>query len=210
MSQRSIDVTPQQSGSSFGKKDADGRCSVIRRQLKSCGISESASEIITSSWKEGTRKQYSSAWDKWYFWCLRRHSNPFDTTQAVVISYLNFLRLEGKSYSVINTHKSMLLQTLQFFDNEWCSNACLISRFMKGLFHVIPLKPRYQFTWDVSKVLTFLSTLFPLDRLSMKMLTLKLTALIALLTAPRAQTLQWTWIIWTLWNLKLFSISKIY
>ena len=90
---------------------------------------------------------------------------------------------------MINTHKSMLLQTLQFFDNEWCSNACLISRFMKGLFHVIPPKPRYQFTWDVSKVLTFLSTLFPLDRLSMKMLTLKLTALIALSTAPRAQTL---------------------
>ena len=76
----------------------------------------------------------------------------------VVISFLNFLRLEGKSYSVINTHKSMLLQTLQFFDNEWCSNACLISRFRKGLFHIVPPKPRYQFTWDVSKVLTFLST----------------------------------------------------
>ena len=90
---------------------------------------------------------------------------------------------------MINTHKSMLLQTLQFFDNTWCINACLITRFMKGLFHVNPPKPRYSCTWDVSKVLSYLSSLFPLDGLSMKMLTLKLTALIALSTAPRAQTL---------------------
>ena len=90
---------------------------------------------------------------------------------------------------MINTHKSMLLQTLLFFNNDWCSNPGLISRFMKGLFNVNPPRPRYRCTWDVSKVLTYLSSLVPLDSLSMKMLTLKLTALIALSTAPRAQTL---------------------
>ena len=120
---------------------------------------------------------------------MLRYVNPVITTEEVVISYLNYLRLEGKSFSLINTHKSMLLQTLTFFDNPWCKNSTLISRFMKGLFNVIPPKPRYQFTWDVSKVLTFLYTLFPLDELSLKMLTLKTVALIALSTAPRAQTL---------------------
>ena len=61
---------------------------------------------------------------------------------------------------------------------------------MKGLFHINPPKPHYSCTWDVSKVLSYiLSSLFPLDGLSMKILTLKLTALIALSTAPRAQTL---------------------
>ena len=54
----------------------------------------------------------------------------------------------------------MLLQTLQFFDNDWCNNPNLISRYMRGLGNVIPPKPRYSVIWDVSKVLVYLSTLF--------------------------------------------------
>lgn len=83
----------------------------------------------------------------------------------------------------------MLLQTLQFFNNTWCNNTCLIVRFMKGLFNVTPPKPRYAFTWCVSSVLRYLSSLYPIEKLSLKSLTLKLTALIALSTAPRAQVL---------------------
>ena len=119
---RSPEVTTQQPNTSHVQEVKDGRCCFIRKQLQSRGISKSASDIIASSWRDGTRKQYDFAWKKWYFWCLRRHSNPFVTTEEVVVSYLNFLRLDGKSYSVINTHKSMLLQTLQFFDNDWCNN----------------------------------------------------------------------------------------
>jgi hypothetical protein len=44
-------------------------------------------------------------------------------------------------------------------------------------------------TWDVSVVLTFLFTLYPLSELSLKLLTYKLIALIALTTAARAQTI---------------------
>ena len=84
----------------------------------------------------------------------------------------------------------MLLQTLPFLGNSWCSNAALINRFMKGLHNVIPPKSRYIFTWDVSLELNYLKGLFPLEDLTLKHLTLKTTALIALAVAPRAQTLQ--------------------
>ena len=83
----------------------------------------------------------------------------------------------------------MLLQTLNFFDNAWCCNPSFISRFMKGLFNTLLPKPKYTFIWDVSVVLRYLSSLVPVEELSMKLLTLKLTALIALSSAPRAQTL---------------------
>lgn len=99
------------------------------------------------------------------------------------------LHKDKKSYSVLNTHKAMLLQTLPFFGNTWCSNVFLITKFMKGIFNICPALPRYRFTWDVSTVLKFLRTLYPLNKLSMKMLTLKVSALIALSCAPRAQTL---------------------
>ena len=84
----------------------------------------------------------------------------------------------------------MLLHTLNLFSNSWCSNPILIARFMKGLYNKLLPKPRYStFIWDVSAVLKYLETLFPLDDLSLKLLTLKLTALIALSAAPRAQTI---------------------
>ena len=83
----------------------------------------------------------------------------------------------------------MLLQTLPFFGNNWCNNCPLIARFMKGVYCHRRPTPRYLFTWDVSCVLNFLSSLYSLEDLSLKLLTFKVTALIALAAAPRAQTL---------------------
>ena len=60
---------------------------------------------------------------------------------------------------------------------------------MKGVYCHRRPTPRYLFTWDVSCVLNFLSSLYPLEDLSLKLLTFKVTALIALAAAPRAQTL---------------------
>ena len=60
---------------------------------------------------------------------------------------------------------------------------------MKGIYFWRKPVPRYIFTWDVSCVLKYLSSLFPLESLSLKLFTMKVTALITLAAAPRAQTL---------------------
>ena len=122
-------------------------------------------------------------------WNYIRYGNPFQTTEITVIQFLNYLFQGGKSYSVLNSHKAMLLQTLPFFVNLWCKDCPLIRRFMKGVYFKRRPKPRYVFTWDVSCVLKYLSTLFPLSILPLKLLTFKVTALIALATAARAQIL---------------------
>lgn len=93
------------------------------------------------------------------------------------------------SYSVINLHKAMLMQTLSLLGNTWCSDNKMIVRFMRSVFLHKPAKPRYIMIWDVSVVLCYLQKLMPLSRLSLKLLTFKTLALIALATAPRAQTL---------------------
>ena len=122
-------------------------------------------------------------------WNSVRCSSPFYSSETVVVSYLYFLFLSGKSYSVINLHKAMLLQTLILFGNIWCSDHKLIGRFMKSVFLHKPARPRYVLTWDVSIVLRYLQSLVPLSRLSLKLLTFKALALVALAAAPRAQTL---------------------
>ena len=106
-----------------------------------------------------------------------------------VLNFLQYLRTLGKSYSVINTNKSMLMQTLKLMGNHWCDSPRFIPRFMKGLFNSIPPVPRYVQSWDVSYVVEYLKTLFPLESLDLKTLTLKLVALVSLSLAPRAQTL---------------------
>ena len=59
---------------------------------------------------------------------------------------------------------------------------------MKGVFNLRPSEPRYKYVWDV-KVVVDLKTLMPLTESSLKMLTLKLTMLLVLLSGQRLQTL---------------------
>ena len=60
---------------------------------------------------------------------------------------------------------------------------------MKGVFNARPSLPRYSTIWDTSSVLAKLRTFSPANRLSLKMLTLKLVLLLALVTHQRVQTL---------------------
>lgn len=95
----------------------------------------------------------------------------------------------GNSYSSINAYKSAIGQTLASMGNHLVNDSELIPRFMKGLFNLRPPLPKYTFTWEVEKVLNYLSSLFPLESIDLKLLTLKVTALMALATAQRVQTL---------------------
>ena len=102
---------------------------------------------------------------------------------------MQYLQNLNKSYSVIATHKAAILETLKLINQRFNIHFRVIARFMKGLYVSKPPFPRYQVTWDVSKVLRLLSTWKPNEALSFKMLTLKLTALFALAVAARAQTI---------------------
>jgi hypothetical protein len=93
-----------------------------------------------------------------------------------------------KSYSVVNTHKVSIIQTLIACGNSGLNNSALITRVMKGIFNCNPPMPRYACTWDTSVLLTYLRSLYPLSSLSLKLITWKTAALVALVTAQRAQT----------------------
>lgn len=53
----------------------------------------------------------------------------------------------------------------------------MIIRFMRGVFIAKTPKPKYTMTWDVGKVLDYLKSLYPLENLDMKTLTLKTVSL---------------------------------
>lgn len=106
-----------------------------------------------------------------------------------VANFLSECFAEGKSYSTINTYRSALSSSLYPITNTTIGSHPLITRLLKGIYHLRPPVPRYSNTWDVTKVTSYLKTLFPLDQLSLKNLTLKTVMLCALSSAQREQTL---------------------
>ena len=61
---------------------------------------------------------------------------------------------------------------------------------MSGVFHQKPALPKYSETWDPQVVITYIQTFPDLSDMTFKQLTLKLTMLLALITAQRTQTLK--------------------
>lgn len=99
------------------------------------------------------------------------------------------LHERGLSYTTINTARSAISAITLSEDKNTIGCHPLVSRFMKGIYKGSPPTPRYQSTWDVQPVLTYLASINPLDKLDLKMLTLKLVMLIALVSAQRGQSL---------------------
>ena len=58
---------------------------------------------------------------------------------------------------------------------------------MKGIFQEKPPRPKYTEIWDVSIVLSYLQSLSPVDKLSLKELTLKIFVLILIVSGQRAR-----------------------
>lgn len=154
-----------------------------------------------ASISNATLKQYDSALKQWWTFCLINKICPFKFTVNDLLSFLSLKYNEGASYGSLNTMRAAI--SLIAFNTNTCKNQ-VVTRFFKGVFRKRPLRPKYKKTWDVSIVLNFIKTYFPLESLSLKKLTEKLLILLALITAHRAQTLT---LIKTD-NIKIFS-SKI-
>lgn len=106
-----------------------------------------------------------------------------------VLSFLTELYESNVSYSTLNSVRSALSTFITLPGNISVGNHPLITRFLKGVFQTRPSLPRYTSIWDVGVVLTFLKTLSPASKLTLKNLTLKLTMLLMLVSGQRIQTI---------------------
>ena len=104
--------------------------------------------------------------------------------------FLTKLQLEGSSFSAVNTAKSALATFVTINNSvNWTNHPTLI-KFMKGVFKINPPKPKYNITWDVNKVIVFISKNFENNqKLSLKELTLKTVMLVTLISGQRAQSI---------------------
>jgi len=106
-----------------------------------------------------------------------------------VLDFLLSLFDKGLQYRTLNVYRSAISTTHLPVEGLPLGSHALVKRFMKGVFELRPALPKYQYTWDVSRVLSLLKSWSPARTLSIKQLTLKLVMLIALVSAGREQSL---------------------
>nr|CAI5835114.1 unnamed protein product [Callosobruchus analis]CAI5842549.1 unnamed protein product [Callosobruchus analis]CAI5860121.1 unnamed protein product [Callosobruchus analis]CAI5865232.1 unnamed protein product [Callosobruchus analis] len=132
-----------------------------------------------------TLKQYDGTFKLWWKFCQEKRVSPFSCTVPDTLSFFQYLLGNTDHlYGSFNSHRS----ALSLISSSDLGTNPLIKRYMRGVFHRRPPKPKYDFTWDPEKVLKFLDT--PTSSItSLKQLSLKLVTLLALATGQRIQTL---------------------
>ena len=160
------------------------RVACIKCSLQSEGICANASKLILAAWRPGTNAIYNSAWKKWHSWCLGRKVDSFRPTLADITGFLAHSFDEGLEYRTLKTYRSALSGVLPPIDGFPVGQHPLVVRLLKGVPNLRPTMPRYQQSWNVDTVLTYLQTLPNNEDLSLRFLTQKLAILLAI-TAPK-------------------------
>ena len=157
----------------------------LRQNLLAEGISERASNLITNNGRTSSIKHYESAWKKWCGWCSEREISPTRSNINYVLDFLAELFEKGLEYRTSGTHRSAISAFHDPLEIIRVGSHPRVSAFVSGIFNKRPPQPKYHFVWDVETVLDFLRILPGNDLLSDKLLTLKVSMLLSLLSALR-------------------------
>ena len=103
-----------------------------------------------------------------------------------VLDFLTCCFHKGYEYNTIAGYRSAISVYHDTIEGFVVGQHPRVSALLSGIFNNRPPQPKYNFIWDVKKVLDFLVTLKSDNECSLKVLTLKLTMLLALTSAARA------------------------
>ena len=185
-----LSETSAKNAASSSQETTAPSLSLVWKSLKLQGISDKAARIIINSWRVGTKRQYQTSLKKWEEFCGKQQIDPVRPTLTMILDFLTELYEQGQQYSSLNTARSALSSVIALSGEVPAGRHPLVCRFLKGVFQERPALPRYVDTWDVSLVLNYIKDQYPLEKLGLKELTLKLVVLISLLSGQRTQTLQ--------------------
>ena len=161
----------------------------IRKRHRTAGLSSEVIKILLSSWSPATQKKYSAPWNAWAQWCTSHGLCPVSAPVTDMLSFLANLTTQGLEYRTIAVYKSAISQVHDPVGQTTLGNLLIVSRFMKGIFRSTTPKPRLCSVWKVADALNWVSTLEPIERLSLREITQKLVLLLALTSAARAHEL---------------------
>ena len=148
----------------------------LRKRLAEEGISESASDLIVLSRREGTLSSYSLAWNKWFSWCVEQNVDPVRCNVNWILDFLVFMFESRYEHRTICSNRSAISALHNNIEGRSVGEHPHLSSLVKGVFNNRPPQPKYNFIWDVQLVLDYLKKELPNNSdLSDKLLTFKVT-----------------------------------
>ena len=165
---------------------------IVRKLCRGHLISDTARSLLQASWRSETQTRYGYVIKKWEAYCRQWHIDPIHTPVANVLNFLGQRFHEGAGYRSICACRSALNTVVSLHEGLELSDHPLMKRFVKGVFHLRPPLPKYTQVWDVGMVIAYIRSLgCTNDQLSLKDLTMKLTALLSILTAQRISSISY-------------------
>jgi len=157
---------------------------------QAAGFPEEVTNVLLASWSQSTKKRYQGPWLAWSNWCSSRGLCPYSAPVTDVLTCLTeAVTNQSLEYRTLAVYKSAISQGYLPVGQTKLGDLPVVSRFMKGIFHMKSPTPRLSSTWDVKRLLEFPATLDPPAGLTLKMLSLKLAALLALTSSACANEL---------------------
>lgn len=172
------------------KQNPIGGLPLLVRKMENERLSREVMEFLQFTWRESTRKVYSSYLRKWATFCLEHNYDMYELDNSIIMDFLFGLIKKCLSYSAV--YIQLVVHYLQCYHWEKAGrlaamNVCVC--WLKALGNFNPPKPRYSKVWEINLVLNLFKRWGHKSLLSTYHLTLKVTVLLLLLTAPRGQTI---------------------
>lgn len=120
--------------------------------------------------------------------CQFHKVDPYDPSVLYVTSFLRLMLEGGAAYSTVNVARCALSAVLETGTANTIGNDWTVGRVVKGCGNLNPPEPKYDSTWDVSKVFRKLESWGRNSDLSLLRLSKKAVMLLLLCTAQRGQT----------------------
>ena len=159
---------------------------ISSKHNKTMGISEKAVELLCNNTKSSTSQTYNVSWAQWYHWCSERKSDPVSCAVSDILKFLAEQFSQGKQYRCINVLRSAIFSAHCHVDDKPVGQHSLIVRIIKGVSISRQRQPKYQHTWNVSVLTTFLASEECNKTMSMKLLSQKLCMLMTLTCPDRS------------------------
>ena len=180
-----LDISPVQAG-------ATHRRELALRQ----GFSEQAAKLVANSIRTSSGINYEYKVRIYMQWCEKQLPpvDPFTCPPHAVCNFLaEILHSRDIGQSSVAGYRSAISKVHSGWDGVAVGANPLVSALVKGTRNMFPhrraRKPRYEVTWDITKVLDALAPLHPPEALSLPDLAMKTLALVALSSVSRVSSL---------------------
>ncbi len=153
--------------------------------------------LVRSRPRPGVRKLYSSKWGVFESWCLAHAIDPVNCPVGPVLEFLQERLTAGAAATTLRVYVAAIAARREL-DEIPLGRHRMVSAFMRGVRRLRPVHPTAVPSWDLTVVLEGLVTapFKPLESASERILTLKVTLLLALTSLK------------TVGDLQAFSVSE--